>query len=359
MSFNIEVQPTQASKLSTLDFDNIPFGRVFSDHMFVGEYYDGAWQKLTIQPFKHLSISPANMTLHYSQTIFEGLKAFKNEAGTPTFFRLNKHAKRMNISAKRLAMPEIPEELFQQAVMELVQLDKHWIPNTPDSSLYVRPFMFAADEFIGVKASSSYKFIIFTCPVGKYYGGAVKVITADKYVRAIQGGVGFAKTGGNYAASLLPMVEARANGYDQVMWMDGVDFKYIQECGTMNLFFVIDGTLITPPTSGAILDGITRDSFIQMAKHAGHNVEERPITIEEVVEAYHAGTLEEAFGSGTAAVVAPISHIKHGDLVMELPPVEDFKVGSFLKSELKAIRTGVKDPFNWVETLPVLVNAAT
>jgi branched-chain amino acid aminotransferase len=350
MTYNIKKNPTTNSKLASIDFDNIPFGRVFSDHIFIADYADGEWQNMRIEPFDKMTISPANMTLHYGQSIFEGLKVTSDSDNNPLFLRLDKHANRLNRSAYRMAIPEIPTDLFKQAIMELVELDKNWIPKGEDTALYVRPFVFAADEFLGVKPSDKYKFMIFTCPVGAYYAAPVSITTMPNYVRAFPGGTGFAKAAGNYAGSLRPTVDAHEKGYDQVMWLDGVEKNYIHECGTMNLMFVIDDVIVTPPTNtGEILEGITRDSIITIFKAAGFKVEERPITIDELIEAHKAGRLQEAFGTGTAAVVSQIVKIAHGDVVMELPPVENRKYSHYAKAEIVAIRKGEKDPFNWIE----------
>lgn len=354
MSYNIKIHPIEKSRVSTIDFNNIPFGHVFSDHIFVADYIDGEWRNLTIKPFERMSFSPANMALHYGQSIFEGLKVTADENGNPLFLRLEKHAQRLNRSADRMAIPNIPEALFKQAVMDLVALDQNWIPDGDDTALYLRPFVFAADEFIGVRPAETYKFMIFTCPVGAYYSKPVRITTMPNYVRAFQGGTGFAKAAGNYAGSLRPMLEAKKIGYDQVMWLDGVEKKYIHECGTMNLMFVIDGVIITPPTdTGEILEGITRDSVLTIFKNAGYKIEERPITIDEVIAAHKAGTLEEAFGTGTAAVISQIATIAHGDVVMDLPAIEDRKISHFAKAEIVAIRQGKQDPFGWIEKLPV------
>lgn len=358
MTYNIKKYPITKSRVSTIDFDNIPFGKVFSDHIFIADYFDGAWRNLRIEPFERMAFSPANMTLHYGQAIFEGLKVTADAGGNPLFLRLERHAKRLNQSAYRLAIPEIPEELFKQAVMELVDTDRQWIPNGEDSALYIRPFVFAADDYIGVKPSETYTFMIFTCPVGAYYSKPVRITTMPDYVRAFPGGTGYAKAAGNYAGSLRPMLEAREKGYDQVMWLDGIEKKYVHECGTMNLMFVIDDVIITPPTvTGEILEGITRDSIITIFKNAGYKVEERPITIDELIEAHQAGKLQEAFGTGTAAVVSQIATIAHGDVVMDLPAIEDRKYSHYAKAEIVAIRRGEKDPFNWIERISETVEA--
>lgn len=358
MTYHIKKHPTTSSRIATTDFDNIPFGRVFSDHIFIADYKDGAWTNLRIEPFGKMSISPANMTLHYGQAIFEGLKVTSDEDNNPLFLRLDKHAARLNRSAHRMAIPAIPQDLFKQAVMELVSMDKEWIPKGEDTALYVRPFVFATDEFLGVKPADTYSFMIFTCPVGAYYAAPVSITTMPNYVRAFVGGTGFAKAAGNYGGSLRPTLEAHEKGYDQVMWLDGVEHNYIHECGTMNLMLVIDDVIITPPTNtGEILEGITRDSIITIFKEAGFKVEERPITIGELIDAYNAGQLQEAFGTGTAAVVSQIIKIAHQDIVMELPPVEGRKYSNYAKAEIVAIRKGEKDPFNWIEKGIESVNA--
>jgi branched-chain amino acid aminotransferase len=348
-NYNFKTLRIEESRLNTVDFNNIPFGRVFSDHIFVADYIDGEWCNMTIKPFEKIPFSPANITLHYGQAIFEGMKVTADADGNPLFFRLDKHLQRINRSAWRMAIPELPADLFTQAIKELVMLDKAWIPNVEGSALYLRPFIFGADEFIGVRPSDTYRFMIFTCPVGAYYTQPVKITTLPDFVRAFPGGTGYAKAAGNYAGSLRPMLEAKAQGYDQVMWLDGIEHKYIHESGTMNLMFVIDGTVITPPTTGEILDGITRDSLLKILSDAGYKVEERPISVDELIEAHQAGKLEEAFGAGTAAVVSQVSVIRHGDVIMELPPIEGRKVSHFAKAELTAMRRGEKDPFGWIE----------
>ncbi len=360
MKYNIQVTKTQHSNLSQVDFENIPFGRVFSDHMFVADYVDGEWINPQIVPFERFQIHPASMVLHYGQAIFEGMKASKSEDGQPLFLRPEMHARRLNASAARMCMPEVPEELFLEALHELVGIDQAWIPPQEGSALYIRPFVFGNDEFIGVKPAEKYKFIIFTGPVGPYYPKPVNLIVEQKYVRASKGGTGEAKAAGNYAASLLPARIANQKGYDQVMWMDDKEFKYIQEVGTMNIFFVIDGTVITPATDGAILKGITRDSVLTILRDKGYKVEERPITIDEVVEAYDAGKLEEVFGTGTAAVVAHVAKIAYRDKVMELPPMENRKVGVLAKAEIDGLRAGkIKDTRGWIVPVgtPVEINA--
>ena len=355
--YKIQVSKTQDSRLPSLDFNQIPFGKVFSDHMFVADYRNGQWEDLRIIPFQSFSMHPANMTLHYSQTIFEGMKASKSVSGAPMLMRPEMHARRLNASADRMCMPHVPEELFIGALQELIAIDHQWIPPADmEGSLYVRPYMFATDEFIGVKPSQTYKFVIFTCPVGAYYSKAVDLVTEQEYVRAVNGLTGEAKAGGNYAASLYPAELAKKKGFDQVIWMESPEFKKIQEVGTMNLFFVIGDTVITPSTSGAILKGITRDCFLTILKNKGIKAETRDIYIDEVVEAYLDGQLKEAFGAGTAAVVSHIASITHNDTKMTLPPVAERKIGNMLKAEIDGLRAGtVADTYSWMQEIKVPV----
>ena len=359
MKDTIRITKTQKSRLSEVDFDNIPFGRVFSDHMFVADYKDGEWQDPRIVPFGHFEIHPAAMALHYGQAIFEGMKASKSKDGTPLFLRPEMHAKRINQSARRTCMPDFPEDLFLEALHELVGLDSDWIPPKEGSALYIRPYMFANDEFIGVKPSQTYRFIIFTGPVGPYYPKPVSLMADTHYVRAaVKGGTGAAKVAGNYAASLLPAKLANEKGYDQVMWLDSIEFKYIQEVGTMNIFFVIDGKVVTPALNGGILPGITRDTALHILPEHGYEVEERPITIDEVVEAYQAGQLQEVFGTGTAAVVAHVSKLAYKDTVMELPPMEEREVGQLIKAQINGMRSGrIEDKHGWIEPVKAAIKA--
>lgn len=359
MKYRINITKTQKSRLSELDFNNIPFGRVFSDHMFVADYTDGEWMDPRIEPFGRISLHPAAMALHYGQSVFEGMKASKNYDGQPLLFRPEMHARRINRSARRMCMPEVPEALFMEALHQLVAVDADWIPMREGSAMYIRPFMFANDEFIGVKPSERYKFIIFTCPVGPYYSRPVSLYAEQHYVRAVEGGTGEAKAAGNYGGALLPAEEALKKGFDQVMWMDAHEFKYIQEVGTMNIFFVIDGKVITPSVDdGTILRGVTRDSILTILREKNYEVEERSITIDEVLAAHRAGKLEEVFGAGTAAVVAHVSKIGYQDQVLELPPMEQRKIGEMVKNEINGLRAGkIKDQRGWV--VPVKTEAVS
>ena len=303
---DIKITKATSSRIHSVDMDNIPFGKVFSDHMFIADYIDGKWINCEIKPLEALSLHPSNLALHYGQSVFEGMKASVTKDGLPCLFRPEMHAKRINKSAERLCMPHFPEDLFIEALHKLIGLESNWIPAKSGSALYIRPFMFATDEFLGVRPSKTYKFIIMTLPVGPYYAEPVSLKAETEFVRASIGGVGEAKAAGNYAASLYPVMLANQQGFDQIMWLDGNEFKYVQEVGTMNIFFVIDNVLVTPETDGAILKGITRDCVITLMKDKGYKVEERLIEISEIYEAKEKGTLTEIFGVGTAAVVSKV-----------------------------------------------------
>lgn len=348
MSYNFQISKVSQSSLPNVDFNNLPFGKTFSDHMFVADYIDGKWTNLEIKPIEPIPTHPGNMAWHYGQAIFEGMKATRDEAGHALLFRPELHAKRLNNSARRMCMPEVPEDLFLQALHTLVDLEKAWIPPQAGSALYIRPFMYATDWTIGVKASETYKFIIFVMPVGPYYTNPVKLLAQDTFVRAVVGGVGEAKTAGNYAASLLPATMARKEGFDQVMWLDGVHKKYIQEVGTMNIFFVVGDEILTPNLDGAILDGITRKCMIELFKDQGYTVTERPITIDEILKASADGTLVEIFGTGTAAVVAPVSHLKYKDTTIELDMAKR-KISKWAYDTINGIRNRtIADKFGWI-----------
>lgn len=352
MKYKIKIKKSTKQRLENVDFDKIPFGKTFSDHLFLCNYKNGKWQNPRIEPFKNLTIHPANLAIHYGQSIFEGMKASKMADGTPALFRPELHAQRINASATRMCMPNFPEDLFEQAIETLVTLDSGWIPPKMGSALYIRPFMFALGDSIGVKPADEYLFAIITGPVGPYYTKPVRLLVEETFVRAVGGGTGEAKTAGNYAASLLPAQLAQAKGFDQVIWMDAHEFKYIQEVGTMNLLFVIDGKVVTPATDGAILKGITRDTFLHILKDKNIETEIRPISIDELVEAHKAGKLQEAFGAGTAAVVSHIESITYRDYTMTLPPLEKRTIGTMLFEEINGLRAGlIADKHNWVRPL--------
>lgn len=317
--------------------------------MYKVDYIDGKWINPEILPYGDIPVSPSLSALHYGQSIFEGMKAFKNQDGQPQLFRPLDNWKRMNKSAHRMAMPEIPEDVFMEGLSELIRIDQNWIPTKTGSALYVRPFMFATDDFVGVRPSKNFTFIIFTCPVNSYYPKPINVLVEEKYVRAFHGGIGFAKAAGNYGSSMLPTLEAQKRGFDQLIWTDGREHQYVEESGTTNLFFVLGNKVVTPNLDGTILEGITRDSCITLLKDNGYVVEERPVSMKEVIESYEKGELMDAFGTGTAALIAKISgfHYKGKDYV--LPPVEQRVVSNYLYNQLEDIRTSrTEDPYNWI-----------
>lgn len=358
MKYDIKVTKTIQSRISEVDFENLPFGRVFSDHMFIADYKNGEWGDLRIVPFENIPTHPATSALHYGQSVFEGMKAYRSDNGDVQIFRPTMNAERLNLSAARMAMPELPVDLFMQALDMLVSIDQEWVPGSKGSSMYIRPFMFATDEYVGIKASDNYRFIIFTCPVQAYYTAPVKVLISDKYVRAFPGGTGEAKAAGNYAATLQPVQEARKLGFDQILWTDGIEFKYLQEIGTMNVFLQIDGKVITPALNGCILNGITRNSILQLLADKGITAEERNITVEEVMEAGKAGMLDDAFGAGTAATVSHISHIGYKGETLTLPPVENRILSHELKQELEDIKHDrIPDRHGWVYKIGAVVTA--
>jgi len=345
----IAIQPTTASRLPDTDLANIKFGRVFCDHMFMMDYKDGEWRTFTISPFVDLRMSPASLVLHYSQTIFEGMKAYKQKNGTTAIFRPKENIARMNKSTERMCMPHIPEDLFLEALIELVRLDRNWIPDGEESAMYIRPFMFASDEYIGVRPSDGYKFIIFTGPVRGYYAKPVNVKIETKYSRAFPGGTGEAKCGGNYAGGLYPAMLGAKEGFDQLIWTDGLTHEHIEESGTMNVFFNIDGTLVTPDLDGTILHGITRDSILRIAGDQGNKVETRKVSVKEIVEAARKGTLRSAFGAGTAATIAHIQSITHNGERFELPEVSNREIANSIGTVLSDIRLGrIADPYGWM-----------
>ncbi len=347
-TMDISVEKVSQSRIDSLDVQNIPFGKLYSDHMFIADYKNGQWESPRIVPFQNISMSPANMTLHYAITIFEGMKAYKNAQGEVLLFRPEMNAKRLNISAERMCIPDVPEALFMEALTQLIDLDRNWVPDAPNTSLYIRPFVFSTDEYIGIRPAESFRFMIITCPVGAYYSAPVKVKIETKFSRAFEGGTGYAKTGGNYASGLYPAKLARAKGFDQLVWTDGKSHEFIEESGTMNVMFVINDTLITSQTSGTILKGITRDSVLTLARDWGMKVEERNVSVKEVVEAAKNGTLQEAFGVGNAATIAHIAQNGHQDEVFELLPIENRIFSNRVLKTLDEIKTGqVEDKFGW------------
>ncbi|MGJ3235172.1 branched-chain amino acid aminotransferase [Marivirga sp.] len=351
-TLDISIKKVQNSRINEVDFDNIPFGRVYSDHMFIADYEDGQWSDLRIVPYENLSLAPASSVIHYGQSVFEGLKAYKNSTGESVVFRPEANAKRLNKSAERMCIPEVPEELFMQAMTELLNVDKDWIPNKENTALYIRPFVFAMDDYIGIKPSEKYRFMIITCPVGAYYSEPVKVKIETEFTRAAKGGTGYAKAAGNYAGSLYPAKLAQKQGYHQLVWTDAVEHAYIEESGTMNIMFVINDTLITPEASSTILRGITRDSVLTLARDWGMKVEERRISVKEVVEAAKNGTLKEAFGAGTAATIAHIALIGYDGVDYKLPAIEEREFSNKVLKAMDAIKLGeAEDKFEWIYKL--------
>ncbi len=346
---DIPVKKVEKSRINELNPANIQFGKLYSDHMLMAYYENGEWKQPEIVPFANLSLSPATTFMHYGQAIFEGVKAYKDPEGNPIIFRPLDNLKRMNISAERMAMPAVPEEIFMGGMRQLVDLDRDWVPSGEGTSLYIRPFMVAVDEFIGVKPAEKFLFMIITSPAGPYYSKPVSIYVHDRYVRAFPGGIGYTKAAGNYGASMYPMFQVRKMGYDQILWTDGFEHKYVQEIGTMNVFFVIGDKVITPNVSETILAGITRDSTITLLREKGWTVEERPLSIEEIEAAHKDGKLREAFGTGTAASVAPIAKLTYREDEMTLPPQEQWEVANWLRDELAAIRYGRKqDTHDWI-----------
>lgn len=349
-TISVKVNKTEHSRISEVDWDNLPFGKVFSDHMLVMDYKDGAWQEPEIMPFGALSLHPATSAIHYGQSIFEGMKAYRAENGDVMIFRPDMNEKRFAESCERMCMPVLPEGLFTELISRTVDIDRDWVPQKDGYSLYIRPFLFATDDFIGIKPSDNYKFIIFTCPVGAYYSQPVNVKIEEYYTRAAEGGVGRAKTAGNYAASLYPAKLAQEQGFHQLVWTDGKEHKYIEESGTMNIVFEIDGKLITPAEdSDTILRGVTKRSVVEIAESWGVPVEERKVTVEEIVNAAREGRLTDAFGAGTAATIAPIAKIGYREEMFELPGVETRTTSNKIKKYLTDLKSGaIEDEFNWM-----------
>jgi branched-chain amino acid aminotransferase len=345
----IKIHPIEKSRIEEVDFNNLAFGRSFADHMLIAEYANGAWQSITIQPYGPLSYQPAMMSIHYGQSIFEGMKGYRSAKGDVLVFRPEENFKRFNKSAVRMCMPEIPEEIFLGGLKKLLEIDNAWVPNKEGCSLYIRPFMFATDEYVGVSPSTSYKFIIFNCPVGSYYSKPLKVRVETEYIRAAKGGVGFAKNAGNYGGSLLPTQKAMQAGYDQIIWTDAATHQYVEEAGTMNLMFMVGGSLVTAPTGDTILDGVTRKSVIQIAKDWGIDVQERQLSVKELVSGILDGSVTEAFGAGTAAVIAPIQIIGFEGKDYQLPDKKESDFSSKVFTEINQIRLGeIEDSRGWV-----------
>ncbi len=347
MKPEIIIKLTENSKIEDVDFNNLPFGSVYSDHMFVCDFKDGKWQNATIKPYSPITLDPSAKIFHYGQSIFEGMKAYKDAKNNVMLFRPLDNCKRLNKSAERMVIPKVPEEIFMDGLKKLLEIDSNWIPTNEGSSLYIRPFMFASGNGFHASPANEYKLVICTAPSGAYFAGKVKVLIEEKYARAANGGVGFAKAGGNYAAQFYPTQLAIEKGYNQVIWTDDNTHEYIEEAGAMNIFIRINNTLITSPTSDRILDGITRKSIIQIARDSNIDVEVRKITVSEVIAAAQSGSLKEMFGAGTAAVISPIAAFGYQGTDYNLPELEN-PYATSLKKQITDIQTNKsEDPYGW------------
>lgn len=349
---DIKIELAKTLKEKPADETKLGFGHIFTDHMFIMNYDTGeGWHDARIVPYQNLSLSPASMCLHYGQEIFEGLKAYRTAEGKIQLFRPDENFKRMNVSNERMVIPKINEKDALEALTKLLEIEKDWVPHTEGAALYIRPFIIAIDPYVGVRPADHYLFMIILSPSGAYYStglNPVKIYVETKYVRAVRGGTGFAKTAANYAISLAGQDEAHKQDYEQVLWLDGVERKYIEEVGSMNIFFVIDGEVITPELTGSVLPGITRKSAIEVCRSKGYKVTERRITIQEVADAYDAGKLDEVFGTGTAAVISPVGHLKWDGKIMEINDNKIGKVSQMLYDTMTGIQWGkIPDTFGW------------
>ncbi len=343
----LTINPVKTSKIESVDFENLPFGKVFTDHMFSCDFKDGKWQNPTIEPYAPLTLDPSARVFHYGQAVFEGMKAYKDANDDIFMFRPEDNFNRINISASRLAMPEFPKDFFFEGMEQLLLLEKEWIKKGDGNSLYLRPFVIATEPAISASPAEEYKFMIICSPARSYYAGEVRVIIAEEYSRSADGGVGYAKAAGNYAAQFYPTSLAHKEGYQQIIWTDAKSHEYLEEAGTMNVFFRINDTLLTAPNNDRILDGITRKSVLQLAEDNGIKTEVRRISVAEIKEAAKNGSLKEIFGSGTAAVINPILGFKHQDFKHELPKVED-SYATFFKMTLNDIQYNItEDKHNW------------
>ncbi|MBL0745058.1 branched-chain amino acid aminotransferase [Chryseolinea lacunae] len=348
-TLKVEVERVAKSRLPQVDFSNLPFGKICTDHMFMADFRNGAWGNLRIVPFGYMPISPATPALHYGQSVFEGLKAHRGANNEALVFRPMDNWARLNRSAERLCMAQVSEEVYVEGLRALIELDRTWIPGAPGSSLYIRPFLFSADEIIGIRPSQDFTFMIIASPVGAYYAAPVKVKIETHYTRAVAGGTGFAKAGGNYGGAIYPTKLANDQGYQQLLWTDGREHANIEESGTMNVMFVIDDTLVTPALSDSILAGITRDSVLTVARSEGMRVEERKVSVKELIEGLQNGRVREAFGVGTAATIAPIEAIGHEGVDYHLPAVEKSSVAPHIYKTLDNLKRGIApDPFGWI-----------
>ena len=353
----MKISKTTNSKIHSTDFSNLPFGRVFSDHMLICKYKNGSWGESEILPYGPIDMMPGTQVLHYAQSVFEGMKAFKNSDDEVLIFRKEENFKRINKSAERLYIPQIPEDIFMEGLDNLIALDSDWCKKDEEHSLYIRPFIFASGECIKASASDEYTFMIITSPTTRYYPSDINVLVEQHYTRAAKGGVGYTKASGNYASSFYPTKLANARGFTQVIWTDSVEHKYIEESGTMNIWIRINDTLLTPDLSDTILGGFTRESIITLARDNGIKVEERKISVDEVVEAHNNGILKEVFGTGTAVTVAPINSITVGDKKIEI----ESQINSYasrLKKILQGIQNGsIEDIYGWTSKVNTVVSS--
>ena len=344
---NIKVVTAPESKINSVDFENLTFGNVFTDHMLVCDYHDGIWEQPVIQPYEPFTMDPSSRVFHYGQAIFEGMKAYKDANDEVWLFRPDQNFDRFNKSAVRLAMPEVPEEIFLGGLHKLLEIEKEWVKKGKGNTLYIRPFMIATGHGVIASPSNQYRFCIILSPARAYYSGEVKVVIADHYSRAANGGIGAAKAAGNYSAQFYPTKLANDKGFQQIIWTDDATHTKLEEAGTMNVFFRINDTLYTAPTSERILDGVTRKSIVELAPTIGINVEERPVLVAEIVEAAKNGTLKEIFGAGTAAVVNPIAGFSYQDTYYELPKIEN-SFAANIKEKLTNIQYKLdEDTFGW------------
>jgi branched-chain amino acid aminotransferase len=346
---DIAINKIERSKLQDLNLDNLPFGRYFTDHMLEADCENGEWKNVEIKPYQPLLLSPSVAALHYGQAIFEGIKAYKDAEGEAYIFRPHDNFKRFHVSAERMQMPLVPEDIFIDGMKQLIDLDRNWIPQKEDHSLYIRPFMFSSDEMIGVRPSENYKFLIILSPTGPYYNAPMRIYVEETFVRAVPGGVGYAKAAGNYGAAMYATAHAKKLGYDQVLWTDAFEHRYVQEIGTMNVIFIIGDKAITPGLElGTILDGVTRNSALKLLEEMGFSIEERRLSIEEIIDAYKAGILYEVFGTGTAATITMIRELRYKDFVMNFN-VDQWRIAPTIKKWLADIRTGKReDKYGWM-----------
>ncbi|MDB5008828.1 MAG: branched-chain amino acid aminotransferase [Mucilaginibacter sp.] len=351
-TLDIKITKTNQSRLPETDFNNLPFGKTFSDHMFVADYADGEWKNFQIVPYGEIGLSPAISALHYGQAFFEGLKAYKHADGQVSVFRPDKNAIRFNKSAERLCMPALPEEVFIQSIAAVVDIDRDWVPAKANHSMYIRPFMFATDAYLGVAPSTTYKYMVLIGPTGPYFSKTLRVKIETYYTRSAEGGMGYAKSAGNYGGSMLPARKATEEGFDQLIWTDAKEHKYIEEMGAANVIFMLDGKLITPSTRDTILDGVTRDTVLTMAREWGIPVEERRVSVAEIIEGAKNGKLEDAFGAGTAATIAPVGSISFDGEEYFLSDPKTREFSQKVLRELDAIKYGdVTDTHGWNYTV--------